>query len=456
MLANLLPGLRELRVPLAAGFLWLLAIWFWVEPLVPDAGDASGALASAYRLSGVLSVIGLGAGLTFAAYIVGSLSVFLFSRLLESMIATSEAPVRNRFDALTDRSLESLRLTASDSREKLSDALGLSRVTVLDLVRERGVAAGTSGAEDFETHRPRKFLLAAESRALRTGFLRPRSRPAPGPIVVLPGTVLDGLGGPAPPPPEVTAEGLIRQRIVADLPDLLDIRLLGRDTDLYARLDRGAAEIGFRLAIVPPVLALAIALGLRLPLPGSVIAVVLGLSCAAGLTLDAVRHRRTLNELVLALLADGRLTTPYIDRLERAAKRLSPSFATPLKSQAQTTLQVVQRLFAGLAAVAASEPAHSRAAVELHTSARRAFDDLVERVDRPDDLEAGRRMLDRLGRVAAAWEAMNQGQGPPTEDLRAEVDRAREDYELFVETLRQLVEAAETAYKARSQTSTVP
>ena len=28
MLTSVLPGLRELRAPLSAGFLWLLALWF--------------------------------------------------------------------------------------------------------------------------------------------------------------------------------------------------------------------------------------------------------------------------------------------------------------------------------------------------------------------------------------------------------------------------------------------
>ena len=32
MLVNLLPGLRDLRAPLSAGFIWLLGIWLLVEP----------------------------------------------------------------------------------------------------------------------------------------------------------------------------------------------------------------------------------------------------------------------------------------------------------------------------------------------------------------------------------------------------------------------------------------
>jgi hypothetical protein len=35
MLASLLPGLRDLRAPLAAGYLWLAAGWLYFAPLLP-------------------------------------------------------------------------------------------------------------------------------------------------------------------------------------------------------------------------------------------------------------------------------------------------------------------------------------------------------------------------------------------------------------------------------------
>ena len=47
MLASVLPGLRELRVPLSAGFLWLLALWFAIEPTLPAVDEASGPAATA-------------------------------------------------------------------------------------------------------------------------------------------------------------------------------------------------------------------------------------------------------------------------------------------------------------------------------------------------------------------------------------------------------------------------
>jgi len=411
VLTSVLPGLRELRAPLSAGFLWLLALWFGVEPSLPVAKDASGAVASAYRLSGVLSVIGLAAALTFAAYIVGSLSVFLFSSLLRSGMSTSLVTRRGRFDALTSRSRRSLRLIGSDSREKLGDALGLSRVTVADLVQEASVAAGGFSVEELESFGPSKIFS-------------------------------EGPGGPPPEAPEIVAERLIKERIVADLRDILDVRLLGRDPELYSRLDRGEAEVSFRLAVVPPVLALAVVLGIRLSPPTSLLVIFVGLTSAAGLVLDAVRQQRQCYELVLALLADGRLTSPSIDRLLRTANRLSPTFATPLETQAQSTLQAVQRLFAGLAAVPASEPAHSRAALELLGAARREFDELLERVDDGHKLDAGGNVLNRLETVARSWQDMNEGLGPPALDLRAEVAQAREDYDTFVGQLRDIVTAA--------------
>ena len=78
MLANLLPGVRHVRGPLASGFLWLFFLWLLFklhlepEPLtkVSDLQQAVDDLAN------LLSPVGLGAALSFAAYVIGATSVF--------------------------------------------------------------------------------------------------------------------------------------------------------------------------------------------------------------------------------------------------------------------------------------------------------------------------------------------------------------------------------------------
>src|SRR5690349_21598259 len=78
MLASLLPGLRDVRAPLAAGFIWMVAVWFLLEPHWPE-GDTGGVVGSANRLLANLSLLGQGVVLSFTAYVLGSFSVFLFS-----------------------------------------------------------------------------------------------------------------------------------------------------------------------------------------------------------------------------------------------------------------------------------------------------------------------------------------------------------------------------------------
>ena len=78
-LANVLPGIRDLRAPLAAGYIWLLGLWLALEPTIPSRSQAGGVLGSVYELGDELSTIGLGIAASFVAYVVGALSTSLFA-----------------------------------------------------------------------------------------------------------------------------------------------------------------------------------------------------------------------------------------------------------------------------------------------------------------------------------------------------------------------------------------
>src|SRR4051812_32611317 len=71
MLTNLLPGFRELRAPLAAGYLWLAAAWVLWTPICED----SELTRSACRLDSLVSGLGFAAVASFAAYLLGALSI---------------------------------------------------------------------------------------------------------------------------------------------------------------------------------------------------------------------------------------------------------------------------------------------------------------------------------------------------------------------------------------------
>lgn len=71
MFASVLPGVRELRTPLAVGFLWLLIAWLIWGRFLPSEESADGVVDSLYQLFDVLGVAALLAAISFAAYLVG-------------------------------------------------------------------------------------------------------------------------------------------------------------------------------------------------------------------------------------------------------------------------------------------------------------------------------------------------------------------------------------------------
>jgi hypothetical protein len=88
VLASILPGLREIRAPLAAGYLWLVIGWLLFHDRVETGSSASGAVDA---LTGFRDAIGLGgiaAAATFVAYVLGALWEPLAGRLAEAIWAT--------------------------------------------------------------------------------------------------------------------------------------------------------------------------------------------------------------------------------------------------------------------------------------------------------------------------------------------------------------------------------
>lgn len=73
ILASALPGARDLRAPLIAGYLWLLLLWLGLEPHVHRAG-ATGALAAAFNLGDSIGKVGLTVAVSVLAYLLGCIS----------------------------------------------------------------------------------------------------------------------------------------------------------------------------------------------------------------------------------------------------------------------------------------------------------------------------------------------------------------------------------------------
>ncbi|MEU5052986.1 hypothetical protein [Streptomyces sp. NPDC021096] len=73
MLANLLPGIREIRAPLAAGYIWLITLWIGFSEYIPKKNDAQGIWESAHQLNVAVGTTATLAAASFAAYMIGCL-----------------------------------------------------------------------------------------------------------------------------------------------------------------------------------------------------------------------------------------------------------------------------------------------------------------------------------------------------------------------------------------------
>jgi hypothetical protein len=93
MLTNLLPGFRDLRTPLTVGYIWLLALWLLLEPVLPiEAEDThDGPIHSLFELSSVVGSTVVLAGVSVIAYLLGTI-LFLRIRwnVLSSKVAISD------------------------------------------------------------------------------------------------------------------------------------------------------------------------------------------------------------------------------------------------------------------------------------------------------------------------------------------------------------------------------
>jgi hypothetical protein len=199
-LTNALPGFRDLRAPVIAGYLWLIFAWLVVDPNFSHA--PKGVLGqAAYSLGHRVGRFGIAVAVSVAAYLVGSVS-------------QNTAPLLRRgWDYLIDEV----------GPIGLSYNTGMSSVTKQDLESIANRARELSQSrERFYGYQPQS--ATEEFRVFERNQLEDRLRQAQ---------------------VEATTE--------LGLPATV---LVGKDPELFAEVDRLRAEGELRLAVVPPLLAL--------------------------------------------------------------------------------------------------------------------------------------------------------------------------------------------------------
>lgn len=291
VLANFLPGVRELRAPLAAGYIWLLSVWLIVEPHVASRSKATGALAALYKLGDALSAVGLGVVISFIAYLLGTLSIGMWEAPLRAAMSVwprlvsllrplpRSRWVETEISGLVPR-LESPRLSSRGSR---------SIVTLSETVLQR-----QRRAAEWERIPWGRFLAEDDFR---------RQERKLGDLMRSDG---DGES-------ETINVGILAGQVVDEL-DLVEARLMSDEPELFNYVDRSRAESELRLAIIPPLVVLAGVLAIQDSVSWlvAVLPLVVFFQQAVGLL------QRSGDRLADALL-NGKVKAPVLEGLELAA-----------------------------------------------------------------------------------------------------------------------------------------
>jgi hypothetical protein len=388
VLSGLLPGLRELRAPLSAGYLWLLVLWIAFEPLIPTEEEASGIWDSLSALSDVVSAIGIGVALSFAAYLLGALSEAVFSWVMatrERLLINRAAPAagtspsesgsstaiaalpRDRGSAdnellevgrqfhVSRRGLEAIDDVTHDPLNAFADILedrdqSLSAVALKASLLENssGTLRSIRGREMSEFSPITSLLAQLGERVVQRGMSEPGARiflriPREDPAEPR------GPDAPVPRDPTKTAEEDSRQieralqkdaiyrrrearpwlsEVLRDAVlgelDQMRTQLIGKEPQLFSEIDRLRAEAEFRAAIVPPLVALAGVLAWRLTWWSAIIAVL----AAIVLFRQGLQRASKSNDALLEALRIGRSQLPTITRLEAVTQQLSAEAVT--------------------------------------------------------------------------------------------------------------------------------
>jgi len=196
LLTSILPGLRDVRTPLACGYMWLVAAWLAFADRLPRTRPSAGMAASIWDLGGHVGKVAVLAAVTFAAYLIGAVLEFDPIRLWRSRgVPSASAVLRSfqfggievEFQALADQNREestdaaSNTVSAGDANKEGKESIAgvdLERIANLNRRREsleRAVDAlreDMSGSSGVETMQALATKLQARSTELFSRYDR--------------------------------------------------------------------------------------------------------------------------------------------------------------------------------------------------------------------------------------------------------------------------------------------
>jgi hypothetical protein len=299
MLSSLLPGLRDLRTPLTAGYVWLLGLWLLLSDLTPVRQLAARLTSEVHPVVAFAGQGAVLAGVSLAAYLIGSLAT---RDGVSAVGLLARAAAAYGLDALPRRVGQ--RLQRDDwerNRARIEAICG---------------AALEDSPQDLEIEIERGTLLTRAR-------LRPRSNPllnnndwdrlrmmlasVKNPLLVAEsGEFFDTLRD---------LREAVRWSALDELaekgfdPSALGVRLHMANKELWDEYDRLKSEGEFRLSIAPPLAVLAVAVGIH----GAVWAGALGLVVAGLLNRGGRTKARATNGVLVQFLQTDGVKDPQLE-----------------------------------------------------------------------------------------------------------------------------------------------
>lgn len=300
MLASLLPGLRDLRTPLATGYLWLILLWLLLHDYLPKSTEgATGPIRSLYELGGLLGSAAVIAALSFVAYLLGSMLIFI--------------PDSSNFFKLRQRNA----MRGGLLQGRLARLSRLVWIAFISITRAVGGDRLASQMATFAGKRLREIspnltwhdhltVLADNDLSREEEFLDQMEQvahfPTSGPISIDPDEVVGG---------EFTLLwALYANQMFDDMPAIA-IQLQAKNRDLWDTYDRLRAEAEFRFGITPPLALLVLLMAIQ---SGAFWWIFL-LAAPIYLLILAVRHSVLAASTLVQAVVLRIVETPVLERL---------------------------------------------------------------------------------------------------------------------------------------------
>lgn len=292
MLASLLPGLRDVRTPLATGYLWLLALWFLLHDVLPKTVEtASGPIKALFELGAWLGSAAVLAAISFAAYLIGCLVttnssgyvvVPLVSRAISELhLSRSEWLRSNLYTGVTGR-----------QPARLAGQLEL-------VVRGR--------IESVEARLPTLGTTSVDSSKRVAEFHR--------------GVLFATRGERLHPAHDVSDERLFLayfQQVFQDFP-AVGVQLQAKNRDLWDTYDRHSAESQFRRAIALPILVIVVLIAIQVS-PFWLLLLVIPIY----LPILGIRQALKAESVLVQAITLRMVEPPVLERLEEHIKNTKP------------------------------------------------------------------------------------------------------------------------------------